>query len=100
MRRYEVVEGEVKRPPRWRKTEYYTHVRGKGAGIIHPEPCLKAEAKVKRGYLLCRVLDFLGEEIDRVHAPHDGIILMEPNAVSVGPESSICLLAHPPKYFT
>lgn len=90
----------MKRPPRWRKTEYYTHVRGKGAGIIHPEPCLKAEAKVKRGDLLCRVLDFLGEEIDRVHAPHDGIILMEPNAVSVGPESSICLIAHPPKYFT
>jgi len=100
MRRYEVVDGDVKRPPRWRETEYYTHVRGRGAGIIHPEPCLRAEAKVKKGELLCRVLDFLGEEVDRVYAPHDGIILMEPNAVSVGPESSICLLAHPPKYFT
>jgi predicted deacylase len=55
---------------------------------------------VEKGDLLCRVFDFLGEEIDRVYAPHDGVILMEPSAVSVGPESGICLLGYPPEYFT
>ena len=100
MRRYAMVEGEVRLPPRWRRTEYYTHVRGMGAGIIYPEPCLRVESKVKKGELLCRIVDFLGEETDRVYAPHDGVVLMEPNTVSVGPESSICLLAYPPKYFT
>jgi predicted deacylase len=99
MRKYSIVEGEVKRPTRWRRTEYYTHVRGKGAGIIYPEPCLRVESKVKKGELLCRIVDFQGEEMDRVYAPHDGIVLMESDAVSVGPESSICLLAYPPSFF-
>lgn len=100
MKRLGIIEGEIERPKRWRKTEYYTHVRGRSAGIIYPEPCLKVENMVKKGELLCRIVNFLGEEIDKVYAPHDGIVLMEPNSVSVGPESSICLLGYPPQLFS
>ena len=80
-----------------RYTSYYTHVRGRSAGIIYPEPCLRIDNLVREEALLCRILDFTGKEIDRVHAPHDGIVLMEPNHVSVGPEAGICLLGYPPE---
>ena len=97
MKRFGIVDGEVEKPDMWRKTEYYTHVRGRSAGIIYPEPCLRVEAFVNKDELLCRIVDFTGVEIDRVNAPHEGIILMEPNSVSVGPESSICLIGYPPR---
>jgi predicted deacylase len=97
MRKYGMLEGKVRVPKNRRSTPYYTHVRGKGAGIIYPEPCLTINNEVKEGELLCRIVDFLGNEIDQVKAPHDGIILMEPNHVSVGPESSICLIGYPPE---
>lgn len=97
MRLYGMLEGDVKVPSERRYTEYYTHVRGGSAGIIYPEPCLVKNHPVKKGDLLCRIVDFLGNEIDRVHAPHDGIILMEPSHVSVGPEAGIGLVAYPPK---
>ena len=92
-----MIEGEVKVPKERRHTSYYTHVRGKSAGIIYPEPCLRINSLVKKGDLLCRIVDFTGEEVDRVHAPHDGIVLMEPNSVSVGPEAGICLLGYTPE---
>jgi predicted deacylase len=99
MKHYEMVEGESLVPEYWRKTDYYTHVRGKSSGIIYPEQCLKMNTQVKKGDLLCRIMDFLGNEIDRVYAPHDGIIIMESNEVSVGPDSGICLLANTPTKF-
>ena len=92
-----MIEGEVKVPKERRHTSYYTHVRGKSAGIIYPKPCLRINSLVKKGDLLCRIVDFTGEEVDRVHAPHDGIVLMEPNSVSVGPEAGICLLGYTPE---
>ena len=92
-----MIEGEVKVPKERRHTSYYTHVRGKSAGIIYPEPCLRINSLVKKEDLLCRIVDFTGEEVDRVHAPHDGIVLMEPNSVSVGPEAGICLLGYTPE---
>ena len=92
-----MIEDEVKVPKERRHTSYYTHVRGKSAGIIYPEPCLRINSLVKKGDLLCRIVDFTGEEVDRVHAPHDGIVLMEPNSVSVGPEAGICLLGYTPE---
>jgi predicted deacylase len=98
MTMFDMLEGEAKKPSRWRFTEYYTHVRGKGSGIIYPEECLKINTIVKKGDLLCTIMDFLGKEIDKVYAPHDGMVLMEPHSVSVGPESGICLLAYPPYY--
>jgi predicted deacylase len=97
MRACGMLEGEVTVPPVRRHTGYYTHVRGRSAGIIYPEPCLRIDNLVREGDLLCRIVDFTGREIDRVHAPHDGIVLMEPNHVSVGPEAGICLLGHPPE---
>jgi predicted deacylase len=96
MRRYGMIEGERLVPKYWRKTDYYTHVRGKASGIVYPEQCLKLNSQVMKGDLLCRIVDFLGNEIDRVHAPHDGIIIMESNEVSVGPDSGICILANTP----
>ena len=98
MRRLGMLEGEAVVPRRWRITDYYTHVRGRGAGIIYPEDCLKANTLVKKGDLLCTIVDFLGNEMDRVYAPHDGIVLMEPHHVSVSPEGGICLIGHPPRY--
>lgn len=92
-----MIEDDVKLPKERRHTSYYTHVRGKSAGIIYPEPCLRINSLVKKGDLLCRIVDFTGEEVDQVHAPHDGIVLMEPNSVSVGPEAGICLLGYTPE---
>ena len=98
MRKVGMLEGRVIVPARWRSTEYYTHVRSRGAGIIYPESCLKINSLVKKGDLLCTVVDFLGGEMDKVYAPHDGIVLMEPHHVSVSPEGGICLLGYPPRY--
>ena len=98
MRKLGMLEGEAKVPERWRITDYYTHVRGRGAGIIYPESCLKINTLVKKGDLLCTLVDFLGNEMDKIYAPHDGIVLMEPHHVSVSPEGGICLLGYPPRY--
>ena len=98
MRKLGMLEGEVQIPEHWRYTDYYTHIRGRGAGIIYPESCLKVNTLVRKGDLLCTIVDFLGNELDKVYAPHDGIILMEPHHVSVSPEGGICLLGYPPRY--
>ena len=98
MRKIEMIPGDTHIPDKWRVTDYYTHVRARGAGIIRPEPRLKINNIVKKGELLCTLVDFLGDEMDRVYAPHDGIVLMEPHHVSVTPEGGICLLGYLPRY--
>ena len=97
MRKIGMLDGDVSVPKVRRSTAYYTHVRGRGAGIIYPEPCLRINNVVKKGELLCRIVDFLGDEIEQVRAPHDGIVIMEPSHVSVGPESGICIIGYPPE---
>lgn len=96
MKKLGMIDGYVEIPESWRYTEYYTHVRGSGAGVIYPESCLKINTLVKKGDLLCTIVDFLGNELDKVYTPHDGIVLMEPHHVSVSPESGICLIGYPP----
>jgi predicted deacylase len=93
-----MLEGDHIVPEYWRKTPYYTHVRCRNSGIRRDKPCLKLDNFVKEGEILVSIEDFLGNKLEDVPAPHDGIVLSIPQTrPSVGIAGGFTMIAKTPK---
>ena len=73
-----VLDGRPITPKYWRMTSYYTNVRSSCSGIRYDQPCLKLNNMVNDRETLSVITDFLGNEIEKVLSPYDGIVLMLP----------------------
>lgn len=74
MRTYGMLQGEATRATSWTLVRQRA-VRSGRAGVIVPEPNLTLRSFVEQGTPLLRLYDLLGEEVEVVTAPIDGLVM-------------------------
>lgn len=74
-----------------------TNVRCRYGGIIIPEKRCNLNEEVKKGDKLLTIVNLFGEELERVNAPQEGMILGVPASPIAYPGNNILTIAKPSK---
>jgi predicted deacylase len=90
MKDLDMLEGEPELPERWTFVEVNHRPRVSVGGFFHPTA--ETGATVHQGDTLAQVTDLWGQEIERLEAPCDGIILFVRQIPSVQPGNLAYLL--------
>jgi predicted deacylase len=83
MKYLDMLEGEPELPKRWTFVEVNQQSPVSVGGFFHPRA--EAGATVRQGDTMAQVADLWGQEIERLVAPYDGIILFIRQTPSVQP---------------
>ncbi|MDI6870585.1 MAG: succinylglutamate desuccinylase/aspartoacylase family protein [Bacillota bacterium] len=74
MRHYGMLTGEARYAPEWLVINE-TQVCAQNGGLLLPEPDFELKRMVKEGTTLLRIYDLFGEEVERITAPFDGLVM-------------------------
>lgn len=88
MRHFQILSGEVKRPPK------YFHVEGGFTRVGHggfTMPIRKLHEEVEAGAPLVRVVDLFGDEVEVVRAPKAGIVCWVRTTPTVKPGDEVVI---------
>jgi predicted deacylase len=92
-----MLEGKPQYPESWRKIPEYTMIRAQNGGILRYNKQIRLNASVKKGTVLATIESLLGEEIERVRMPYDGIILIQTRDTMRRPSEIVAMAGYPPE---
>lgn len=92
-----MLEGKPQYPESWRKIPEYTMIRARNGGILRYNKQYRLNDSVKKGEVLATIENLLGEEIEHLKVPHDGIILTLARDITRRPSELVALIGYPPE---
>ncbi|MGM0687329.1 MAG: succinylglutamate desuccinylase/aspartoacylase family protein, partial [Promethearchaeati archaeon] len=92
MKHLEMLDGEAQYAEEWGILKG-TNVRCTYGGLMIPTEKCRIKQEVKKGDHLVTIVDLFGEELDRIRAPQDGMVLGVPVLPLAYPGNNILTIA-------
>jgi len=91
-----MLDEKPKYPQSWRRIEEYSMLRARNGGILHYDNKYDLNAIVDKGTVLATVENLVGEQVDTITMPYDGVVIARANTISRKPNDLVAMVGTRP----